>query len=95
MSAAIRFLYQKGLRIRPAHGGLAVKPKCLITDELMEFIKANKKIILSELAENGGVQSAFQIRAAGKQFAMVIPGGGTRDEALAEARTHWPDAEVI
>jgi hypothetical protein len=49
----------------------------------------------SNLAENGGIQTAFQIRAAGKQFTMVIPGGSTRDEAWAEARMHWPDAEVI
>ena len=41
------------------------------------------------------IQPAFQIRAAGKQFTMVIPGGSTKGDALTEARAHWPDAEVL
>lgn len=45
--------------------------------------------------KTGSIQPAFQIRAAGKQFTMVILGGSTKDEALKEARSHWPDAEVL
>lgn len=40
-------------------------------------------------------RAAWTVRAGGKVFSLVLLGGCTALEALAEIRTRWPDGELI
>lgn len=40
-------------------------------------------------------RAAWTVRAGGKVFSLVLLGGCTASEALAEIRTRWPDGELI
>lgn len=40
-------------------------------------------------------RATWTVRAGGKVFSLVLLGGCTESEALAEIRTRWPDGELI
>ena len=96
MSTAIDYLAQYGLSARQKGNRVVISPRSLVTDDLQKYIRAHRIELLAELAANDGVERRchWQVIRAGKIICTMVGTPVTRNEALAEVRWRWPDAEI-
>ncbi|AKA22733.1 hypothetical protein [Pseudomonas chlororaphis] len=96
MSAAIDYLAQHGLSARKKGNRVVVSPRAMVTEDLKKYIRAHRLELLAELAANDGLERrcGWTVVLPGRKPFTMISEPITRDEALADVRCRWPDADV-
>ncbi|MQT83634.1 hypothetical protein GHN92_03475 [Pseudomonas sp. FSL R10-2964] len=96
MSTAIDYLAQHGLSARQKGNRVVVSPRSLVTDDLQKYIRAHRLELLAELAANDGIERRchWRVIRGERPICTMVGVPVTRNEALAEVRWRWPDAEV-
>ena len=97
---------REGVHITPDGDQVRMRAPRKPPDELLAAIKQVKPDllrILTKPTKNNVLtfpaprrtRAAWTVRAGGKVFSLVLLGGCTASEALAEIRARWPDGELI
>lgn len=96
MSAAIDYLTERGLSVRKRGSRVVISPKSLLTDDIRKYVLSHRLELLAELSANDGIARSLHWRVTrnGKPLCTMIGEPMTRDEALAEVRCRWPDADL-
>lgn len=95
--AALDYLIERGLTAQRSGTRIRISPRVRVTEEVSRFVKLNRLALLAELDSGDGMErrSAWSVLVPGhKPFPMISPSPLTRDEALADVRGRWPDAEL-
>jgi len=94
---AIDYLKDHGFAAKVKGNRLIVSPASQLTPDVRKYIKAHRLELIAEVAANDGLsrQCAWSVLLPGRQpFVMISPTPLTRDEALADVRGRWPDADL-
>lgn len=96
MGAAIDFLHRHGIFAKAKGERIVVSPASQLTDDVRQFVRTYRLELLAELAANDHAPRliAWRITRNGKTICMMIGEPITYDEALENARWHWPDVDV-
>lgn len=96
MSAAIDYLAQHGLSARKKGNRVVVSPRAMVTEDLKKYIRAHRLELLAELAANDGQarRCSWSVLLPGQRPFTMISEPITREEAMADVRCRWPDADV-
>lgn len=95
--AALDYLAQHGLTAKRSGTRIRISPRVKVTEEVSRFVKLNRLALLAELDSGDGMERrcAWSVLIHGhKPFPMISPTPLTRDEALADVRGRWPNAEL-
>jgi hypothetical protein len=94
---AIDYLRERGLNARANGKRIIVSPASRLTGDVRQFVKAHRLELLAELAANDGHErrSTWRILIPGYRPVTMICEPITHTEAHADARSRWPDAEVL
>jgi hypothetical protein len=92
----VDYLTERGLTARRKGYRVHVSPKALITEEIRRYVRAHRLELLAELAANDGLARSlyWRVMRDGKPLCIMIGEPMTRDEALAEVKGRWPDADL-
>lgn len=94
--AAVDYLREQGLSVRKRGMRVVIGPKALITSDIRDYVKAHRLSLLAELVANDGQERRcnWSVLLPGQRPFTMISEPITRDEALADVRCRWPDADV-
>lgn len=94
--AAIDYLAERGFSARKQGMRVLVSPASKLTADVRKYIKANRLALLAELAANDGLERRcyWLVSVPGWRPFTMIGEPITRDEALADVRGRWPNAEL-
>lgn len=95
--AALDYLAQRGLTAKRSGTRIRISPRVKVTEEVSRFVKLNRLALLAELDSGDGMERrcAWSVLIHGhKPFPMISPTPLTRDEALADVRGRWPNADL-
>lgn len=94
--AAIDYLRDLGFDAKVKGNRLVVSPSSKLTAEQRRYIKLHRLELMAEVAANDGVtrSSHWTLTVPGYRPFTMVGAPTTHAEALADARSRWPDAEV-
>lgn len=94
--AALDYLTERGFTARLAGMRIRVSPASQLTEDVRRYIKAHRLELLAELAANDGAARSlhWRVMRGGKPLCTMVGQPMTRDEALEEIRSRWPDADI-
>lgn len=94
--AAIDYLKARGLSATKKGNRVRVSPSDKITDDIRQYVRKHRLELLAELSANDGIARSlhWQVMRHGKPLCVMVGEPMTREEALAEVRWRWPDADI-
>jgi len=94
--AAVDYLRNQGLSVRRVGMRVVIGPKAKITDDIRRYVKAHRLTLLAELAANDGIERrcAWTVKIPGYRPFTMISEPITHTEALYDARSRWPAADI-
>ncbi|HDZ55388.1 MAG TPA: hypothetical protein ENI17_11050 [Pseudomonas xinjiangensis] len=95
--AAIDYLREQGLTAQRVGSRVRLKPKGLITEDVRQYVKKHRLVLLAELAANDGEarRMSWKVIRDGRALCTMIGEPTTYHEAQEIARWRWPDAEIL
>jgi hypothetical protein len=94
--AAIDYLTERGFTAVKHGMRVRISPASRLTEDVRKYVKANRLTLLSELAANDGIERrcAWTVLVPGYRPFTMMGEPTTYDEALADVRGRWPNADL-
>lgn len=94
--AALDFLTDRGITARRNGMRVRIGPRDRITDEITRYVRRHRLTLLAELTAGDGLErrAGWTVLVPGYLPFTMISEPVTREEALANIRGRWPDADL-